>query len=126
MSNVSRIFTLLIALWGAAALACDLDDCSLPEALHREGTEATPQDAWSWMNHDLAVARDAVKSGEPARAIALARDLDSILRTNLKPIVTVRGAARVQELHNALQVLTQSAGGWPLAELDVTPEGAKG
>lgn len=126
MSKLSRLTALLLALWSPAALTCDLDDCNLSEALHNEAEEAAPEDSWSWVNHDLAVARDALKAGDHARTIALVRDLDGILRTNLKGILTVRGESRVRALHTALQDLSVSAGGWPLAELVVVPAGAKG
>jgi hypothetical protein len=115
-----------LAIWSGAALGCELDDCSLPDALHSDTAQPAPEDAWSWMNHDLAVARDALRTGERARALALVRDLDGILRTHLVAIIAVRGQARVRALHTALQDLSRGAGGWPLAELVVAPEGAKG
>jgi hypothetical protein len=126
MSNPTRILGITLALWSGAALGWQLDDCSLSDALHSETAGSTPEDAWSWMNHDLAVARDAMRTGERARALALVQDQDGILGTHLEAIIAVRGQARVRALHTALQDLSRGAGGWPLAELVGAPEGAKG
>ena len=126
MSFVTKITILTLMLSSAPALACDLDDCTLSDALHTVEQDPVPEDAWSWINHDLAVARTALKIGERSRAIALVRELDSILRTQLKAIVAVRGADKVRALHTALQDLSLSSGGWPLAELDVVVTGARG
>lgn len=125
MSRPYRILVFTLGLWSGASLGCELDDCSLADALHSENAGSTPGDSWSWMNHDLALARDALRSGERARAIALVKDLDGILRTHLGAIIAVRGEARVRALHSVLQDLSRGAGGWPLAELVVAPEGAK-
>ena len=126
MSKFSRILPLLLALAWAPALACDLDDCTLSDALHQATAAPAPLDGWSWMNHDLAVARDALTSGERARTLALVQDLDGLLRTHLSALLEARGKARVRAFHLALQTLSQQAGGWPLAELLAPAAGAQG
>ena len=124
----SRLFILLFTLFSSGALACDLDDCTLAVALHSaDQTQAqAPEDSYSWMNHDLAVGRDSLSSGDRARALALVRDLDGLLRTHLTDIVRIRGEVRTRALHTALQNLARDAGGWSLAELDVPSKGAQG
>jgi|GEM_PF-3361685 len=126
MSYVNRTLILFVALYSTAALACDLDDCTLSDALHLESQAPIPADSWTWMNHDLAVARDALRSGEKSRAIALVRDLDRLMRTNLDAMTAVRGPERVRAMHAALQKISEQAGGWPLAELSGPLAGKQG
>ena len=122
----SRLFIGLFIFFSSSALACDLDDCTLSVALHSVDQTQAPEDSYSWMNHDLAVGRDSLSDGDRARALALVRDLDGLLRTHIKDIVRIRGEVRVRALHTALQDLARDAGGWPLAELDVPSKGAQG
>ena len=122
----SRLFIIIFALGIPSALACDLDDCTLGEQLHSVDRNAAPEDSFSWMNHDLAVARDALSHGDAARTLALVRDLDGLLRTHITQFVALRGQAQAQGMHTALQELARRAGGWPLAELTITAKGAQG
>lgn len=122
----SRLFILIFALSAPSALACDLDDCTLAEKLHSVDKKAAPEDSFSWMNHDLAVARDALRHGDAARTLALVRDLDGLLRTHLNEFVALRGQAQAQGMHTLLQDLARRAGGWPLAELTIAAKGAQG
>jgi len=127
MSRHNRIITLLLlALSSTPALACDLNDCTLSGPLHQVGESTVSMDRWTWMNHDLAVARKDLAHGERAHALALIHDLDRILRTQLDAVVADRGAHSVRAFHAALQAVATEARGWPLAELEVDDPGNKG
>lgn len=112
---------MVLALSGAGtALACDLDDCDLATELHleRAGAGWVPEDRWTWMNHDLALARSWL-ADNPAQTRQIVATLDSAMRAQLEDLVRARGAERTAMLHNALALLMVEAGGKPLASLSL-------
>lgn len=100
------------------ALACGLDDCTLPHGAHAVAGEA-PADAFAWMNHDLAAARHAAVHGDRAHALDTVHMLDRAMRAQLDALVQTRGAENVQALHAAMQDLVVSIDGTPLPPLRV-------
>ncbi len=100
--------------------ACTIDGCALPEALHKvEGKETPANGIWTWLHHDLAAARVAIRSGHSAHALEIVHTLDKVLRARVRDLVNFGGAAAVKDFHQALQSVVLDAGGWPLEELDV-------
>ena len=107
--------------------ACDLDDCALPTALHQIDGKATPTAGiWTWLHHDLALARDAIRRGNHARALTLAKQLDQILHARLEDLLRFSEPDAVRDFHATLAGLVTSAGGWPLKEIDVGGKEAQG
>ncbi len=100
--------------------ACGLDDCTLATSLHQVHPDAPLQaDAYAWMNHDLAVARDAVRRGDRAEALDLVATLDRALRAQLDHVVAVRGTSGALAIHLVLQDVSRAAGGFALEPLDL-------
>ncbi len=118
----NRIWALGV-LWGIStpSLACGLDDCGLPASFHRVGlgTLDAPRDQWSWMNHELAVARAALSEGRRAFALETAHALHSALEAQGIALVAKRGGTSVQDFADSLQELVAQCGGVPLQELQL-------
>lgn len=109
------------------ALACEIDGCVLPEKLHQIDGKASPvQGVWTWLHHDLAMARRAMRTDQYAKALDLAHTLDRILRKRIGDLVSFGGPEAVRDFHAALQSVVLNAGGWPLAEIDVEGKEASG
>ncbi|MDP6933423.1 MAG: hypothetical protein QGG40_10935 [Myxococcota bacterium] len=124
--TTSLFFALLLSTVALAA-PCDMDDCTLARHLHQvedtpgvSGANARTPDKWSWMNHDLAMAREAARAGHRARAIRIATSVDHAMRAQIEPMVSGRGDQAVRDLHNALQAVIDRSQGSPLAELPHT------
>lgn len=118
MRSPIRALAALLLLVATPALACGLDDCTLSGHAHSVGGESH-DDAFSWMNHDLASARHAAGRGDRARTLDTARALDHAMRSQLDALVQTRGAASVEAMHDALQDLVRSLDGTPLPALVV-------
>ncbi len=119
MSVLLRSSALFFILSTPAA-ACEIDGCVLPATLHQVDGKDTPiQGIWTWLHHDLALARRAMRSDEYAKALHLAHSLDRILRKRVQDLANFGGTEAVQDFHAALQAVVANAGGWPLAEIDV-------
>lgn len=104
--------------------ACGLDDCHLPLKLHLTGLTAVSQgemqqDQWSWMNHELAVARDALGSGRRAFALEMAHGLSAALEAQGDRVAVERGEEAVLDLFESLQELVAQCGGRPLKPLQL-------
>jgi hypothetical protein len=126
MSVFIRTTTILFFL-STPALACDIESCALPATLHQvEGETAPVNGVWTWLHHDLAVARAAATRNGAARALALAHSLDRILRSRMDDLVAFSGPQAVSDFHQALQRVVSHAGGWPLVALDLGGEEARG
>jgi len=122
-TRIAACFTLFIS----TANACGLDDCALPDALHQiEGHETPANGIWTWLHHDLALAREAVRRGNQAHALRLAQQLDSILRSRLEDLLRFSEPKAVLDFHSTLASLVTSAGGWPLKEIDIGGKEAQG
>ena len=116
--NLTRALAATLLLAATPALACGLDDCTMPGHAHDVGGESY-DDAFSWMNHDLASARYAAGRGDRARTLDTARALDHAMRSQLDALVHTRGPASVEAMHDALQALVRSMDGTPLPALVV-------
>jgi hypothetical protein len=117
-------FCALAVLLGVSApsLACGLDDCNLPASLHLVGlgTPAeAPLDRWSWMNHELAVARAALTDGRRAFALDIAHGLHAALEAQGIALVAHRGDTSIQDFADSLQELVAQCGGVPLQEIQL-------
>lgn len=109
------------------AEACELDDCTLSDAMHAVSDPADRAvHEYAWLHHDLALARDALQRGETARALSLAHSLDQALRSRLTHVEANLGYPAVTAFHGALQTLVEKANGWPLADLDMASKEIKG
>jgi hypothetical protein len=108
----------VLAVLPGSAGACGLDDCALAHSLHLLDSTA-PDDRFAWMNHDLALARDAMNHGNRGTAISLAGTLDNAMRARLDALLDTRGHDGVIALHEALDEVTRRAGGFPLAPLPI-------
>lgn len=109
------------------AHACDIDDCALPSSLHQINDETAPVNGvWTWLHHDLAVARESARGGSIAKALTMAHSLDRILRLRINDLIALSDTQAVIDFHLALQTVVQSAGGWPLAEIDMEGKGVQG
>ena len=120
---MKRAFIAAVLLWIASAhpaLACGLEDCTLPDAAHLESPKykTLPNDEFAWMNHDLALARSWLADGRSDKTLQIVEGLDYAIRVRQDRMVAVRGKARVRALHVAIEDLEVAAGGYPLAELD--------
>ena len=119
--------TACFLLFTGSANACDLDDCILPKAFHNiDGHETPIHGVWTWLHHDLALTREAIRSGNQAQALMLAKQLDSILRTRLDELLSFSNPEAVLDFHSALASLVSTAGGWPLKEIDIGGKEAQG
>ena len=126
MQVVMRIAVCFIILTPTAN-ACELDDCALPKALHEINGRATPANGiWTWLHHDLALTREAIRRGNQARALALAKQMDQIVRARLEDLLRFSEPDAVRDFHATLATLVTSAGGWPLKEIDVGGKEAQG
>jgi hypothetical protein len=120
MSHILGIIFLAMAPQKPIAAVCDLNDCHLADALHHIDDSPSPLDRWSWMNHDLALARGAAKRGQKAKAIRLAQGLDKAIRSGLSQLLIDRGSEHVIELHQSLQSIVINCKGHPLEPLNLT------
>jgi len=119
MSALKKIILLSI-LFPSTALACDIEGCSLPMSLHKVNGETSPaHGVWTWLHHDLALARRAIHSGDEAYALNLAISLDKIIRRRLTDLIAFSGTESLIDFHRALQGVVTQAGGWPLPEIKV-------
>jgi hypothetical protein len=126
MSVVMRISALFIFL-STPALACEIESCALPATLHHIDGDATPPNGvWTWLHHDLALARAAANKARGAEALDLAHSLDRILRSRADDLVAFSGPQAVADFHRALQRVVSRAGGWPLVALKLGGEEAQG
>ena len=120
MSNLLGIIVLSLAPQIPAGFVCDLNDCHLSTSSHQVSDTLPVQDRWSWMSHDLALARSAVRQGEDATAIQLATNLDRVLRDGLAQLLMDRGPEYVLGLHESLQAIILQSNGRPLAPVNLT------
>ena len=119
MSALKKIIFLSLA-FPSTALACEIEGCVLPMSLHKVNGETSPtHGVWTWLHHDLALARRAIHSGDEAYALDLALNLDRILRRRLTDLVAFGGTEPLIDFHRALQSIVSKAGGWPLPEIKV-------
>ena len=126
MPVFARIIALFL-LFSTPALACDIEGCTLPATLHQIDGASTPANGvWTWLHHDLAIARSAARGQGAATALTLAYSLDRILRSRADDLVAFSGAEAVADFHQALQHVVRRAGGWPLVALDLGGEEARG
>jgi len=117
MSVLKNIIFISLLL-PASALGCDLEDCSLPVSLHQiNGEEAPDHGIWTWLHHDLALARRAARHENDARALDLAHSLDRVIRSRLDDLRKFSDPEALLDFHKALQQVVREAGGWPLAEI---------
>ncbi len=117
MSALTRILILFVLTTSAAA-ACPLDDCVLPPAMHNvDGKAAPAHGLWTWLHHDLALARDAATRNVNAKALDIAHNLDHVLRARSNELIEFSGTQSVIDFHLELQSLVHEIGAWPLAEL---------
>ena len=68
-------------------------------------------EAWSWLAHDLALARLALAEGDNTTAQALAQGAHVALRTHAASVRAERGLAFVTGMHLALAEVIVRAGG---------------
>jgi len=119
--------TAIFLFFTGSASACDLDDCVLPNALHQvDGHETPINGIWTWLHHDLALTREAVRRGNQAEALTLAKQLDTILRKRLEELLRFSKPEAVSDFHSTLAGLVTSAGGWPLKKIDIGGSEVKG
>jgi hypothetical protein len=119
MSQLLGIIFLAMAPQKPALFVCDLDDCQVSSALHQVAEVASPQDRWSWMNHDLALARAATQRGQNAKAIRLSTNLDRAIRSGLSQLLIDRGTEQVTQLHASLQDIVKDCKGHALEPLNL-------
>lgn len=102
----SLLFSLLFGI--DSALACSISACELPDELHLESPryDTIPADDWSWMNHDLALARVALSDGDVARAETIGLWLEHAIDLRLDAMNDGRGKRRVKALRHAVDSLT--------------------
>jgi hypothetical protein len=120
MSTILGILLLTVAPIKPSNIACDLDDCHLADALHQADEHGAVQDRWSWMNHDLALARIASLQGNYAKSLRLVASLDTAIRNGLSQLLIDRGSESVLSLHDALKTIAIDSKGHPLAPLEIT------
>jgi hypothetical protein len=127
---MNRLFIAIIALWGLgspAVAACDLSSCALPEDQHHSSAfKGLPEDEWAWIDHDVTVAKAALRRGESSRALQIVAGLDHAVRLRQDAMIEGRGKRRVAALHRTLRKLAVEAGGSPLAELEARGGGDRG
>ena len=121
MSNILGIIILSMAPQKPAGVICDLDDCQLSESMHQvHPSHEIGHDRWSWINHDLALARFEARRGQHATAIQIANNLDVSIRNGLAQLLIDRGPNQVLHLHETLQSLVLECNGRPLEPLNLT------
>ena len=119
--------TVCFIVFTTTARACDLDDCVLPKALHQiDGIETPVHGIWTWLHHDLALTREAIRRGNQAHALTLAKQLDTIVRVRIDDLLHFSGPDAVRAFHATLAGLVTSAGGWPLKEIEIVGKEAHG
>ncbi len=92
----------------ARSWQCTLDDCVLPNHLHQ--LEASPVDGYTWMLHDLALARQALREGDRSRAGQIANSLHFTLERQSRRIVAADGEDFVQAMHTELAEILDASG----------------
>lgn len=94
------------------AMACGLGSCRLPDDWHLENERfnTIPGDEWSWMNHDLALARLALENGDFARAESIGTWLNHAIELRREQMEDVRGKRRVNAMRRAASQLASNAG----------------
>lgn len=98
---------LLPTAWSAPN--CDLDDCHLAAHLH-DLDHVEDVDAYGWMVHDLALARQALRDRDVPRAGQLAGDVHRALEANVERVVASNGEAFAHALHDALSDVLVASG----------------
>ena len=107
-------------LFSQTAHACELEGYALPQRLHQiDGKKTPPAGVWTWLHHDLALTRDAIRRGNAAEAIILAKQIDAVIRSRLHELLQFGGTEAVVDFHTALATLVTNAGGWPLPKIDI-------
>ena len=120
MSNILGIIILSMTPQKPAGVICDLDDCQLADSMHQVAHTQISQDRWSWINHDLALARYEAMRGQHAKAIQIVTNLDSSIRRGLAQLLIDRGPDQVLSLHESLQAVVIDCNGRPLEPLNLT------
>lgn len=121
-----RLLTCFL-LFTSVARACEMEGCVLPTTLHQVDGQTTPANGiWTWLHHDLALSRDAARNGNYARALTLAKQLDSVIRSRLDDLLRFSEPEEVLDFHSALAKLVTTVGGWPLAEIEMGGKEANG
>ena len=94
------------------ASACGISSCPLPAGWHMEDARyrLILDDEWSWMNHDLAEAREALAHGDVARASNISNGLKLALQLRRPDMEAGRGKARVSALEQAIDDLSGAQG----------------
>ena len=114
-------------LFSNTADACELEGCALPQRLHQiDGKDTPPAGVWTWLHHDLALTRDAIRRGNAAEALIMAKQIDAVIRTRLHDLLQFGGTEAVVDFHSALAALVTNAGGWPLPKIDIGGPEAQG
>ncbi len=116
----SLLLAALLAATPARAAGCQLNDCTVAEALHVVPAAAAAAPAW--MLHDLALARASVRAGAPAAALTQLLQLDAAVRAHL-PAATAPAARALVALHGEVDGLVQALGGHPLPPLPAPAPG---
>ena len=119
--------TVCYLLFVGSVHACEMEGCVLPKKLHEiEGKDTPAAGVWTWLHHDLALSRDAIRRGNAAEALILAKRLDAIVRKRLEDLLQFGGREAIEDFHSALAKLVTKAGGWPLPEIDIGGTEAQG
>ena len=110
---LSLVAVFSLSAFAAELLACPVEGCGIDASLHAVTT--TPADveveAWSWLAHDLALARLALAEGDNTTARELAQGAHVALRTHAGSVRAERGLAFVTGMHLALAEVIVRAGG---------------
>ena len=90
------------------ASACGLDSCPFPVGWHMEDARyrLIVDDEWSWINHDLAVAREALAEGDTQRATQIGVGLKLAVQLRRPDMEAQRGKERVRALERAIDGLS--------------------
>lgn len=93
------------------ASACGLKTCPFPAGWHMEDARyrLIVDDEWSWINHDLAVAREALSEGDVARAQTIGLGLKVAVQLRRPAMEKSRGKERVRALERAIDALESPA-----------------
>jgi hypothetical protein len=113
MSRITRISFMFLSSGLALAettLRCALDDCSLPQGMHRLDHEHGDQSTYAWLQHDLAAARVSLRDGDRVGAGALAAATHASLTAQAEHVAEARGQQYVLDLHVALSDVMQRSG----------------
>ena len=92
-----------------SATPCELDDCHLAAHLHEVGS-VDDVDAYGWLVHDLALARQALRDRDVPRAGQLAGDAHRSLEMNADRVAASNGGEFVDALHEALSEVLVASG----------------